>query len=55
MTLWNWKRQGKIQFHKIGSMNFVDFDTYNKFLCIQEKKEEKVIKLISGLQNMVMI
>lgn len=23
MTLWNWKSQGKIEFHKIGSMNYI--------------------------------
>lgn len=43
MTLWNWKKAGKIQFHKIGSMNYIDVDTYNKFLGIKEVKEERVV------------
>lgn len=43
MTLWNWMWAGKIQFHKIGSMNYVDVDTYNRFLGIQEKKCESVV------------
>lgn len=42
-TLWNWKKNGKLQFHKVGGMNFVDVETYNRFLGIQEKKEEKVV------------
>jgi predicted site-specific integrase-resolvase len=43
MTLWNWKKAGKIQFHKIGSMNYIDVDTYNKFLGIKQVKEERVV------------
>lgn len=43
MTLWNWKKAGKIQFHKIGSMNYIDVDTYNKFLGIKAVKEERVV------------
>ena len=43
MTLWNWKKAGKIQFHKIGSMNYIDAETYNKFLGIKAKQEECVV------------
>lgn len=43
MTLWNWKYKGLIEFHKIGSMNYVDEETYNKFLNIKNEKEEKVV------------
>lgn len=43
MTLWNWMYAGKIKFHKIGSMNYIDQETYNKFLGIKETKEESVI------------
>lgn len=43
MTLWNWKNKGIIDFHKIGNMNYVDEETYNKFLHIKNKKEEKVV------------
>lgn len=43
-TLYNWRLAGKIQFvqSKTGR-NFVTTETYNKFLGIQEKKEEKVV------------
>lgn len=53
MTLWNWKKQGKLEFHKIGSMNFVDADTYNKFIGIKEKKTESIIIYcrVSSSQN----
>lgn len=43
MTLWNWKKCGKLDFYKVGSMNYIDVETYNRFLGIKEKKEEKVI------------
>lgn len=43
MTLWNWMKAGKLQFHKIGSMNYVDVDTYNQFMGIKEKSEESVV------------
>jgi predicted site-specific integrase-resolvase len=42
-TIWNWKYSGKIQFHKLGYLNYVDIDTYNGLLGIKEKKEEKVV------------
>lgn len=52
-TLWNWKHQGKLEFHKIGSMNFVDNDTYNQFLGIKENKERCVAVYcrVSSSQN----
>lgn len=43
MTLWNWKYEGKIQFHKIGSMNYIDQETYDKFLGIKQIKETKCV------------
>ena len=43
MTLWNWKKQGKLQFHKIGSMNYVNVDTYKRFMGIKESKEDKTV------------
>lgn len=42
MTLWNWYYSGKIQFHKIGSMNYIDNETVNELLGIQDKKIESV-------------
>ncbi len=29
MTLWNWMYQGKLTFHKIGSMNFIKTSDVN--------------------------
>lgn len=43
VTLWNWKNKGLLEFQKIGSMNYVTVDTYNTFLGIQAKKEERVV------------
>lgn len=43
MTLWNWKKRGLLNFTKIGALNYVDVETYNKFMGIQDKKEEKVV------------
>lgn len=43
MTLWNWKYAGKIQFHKIGSMNYIDQDTYDKFMGKKKLDEFTVI------------
>jgi len=42
-TLWNWKNAGKLEFIKVGGLNFVDVCTYNKFMGIQEKKLENVV------------
>lgn len=43
MTLWNWRKKGLIEFIKIGSINYVDIETYNKFMGISEKKNESVV------------
>ena len=53
MTLWNWKKQEKLEFHKIGSMNYVDVETYNKFLGIQEQKKDSTVIYcrVSSSQN----
>ena len=32
MTLWNWMYSGKIQFHNIGAMNYIDNDTFNALI-----------------------
>jgi putative resolvase len=42
-TLWNWKNAGKLEFIKVGGLNFVDVCTYNKFMGIQEKKLENAV------------
>jgi predicted site-specific integrase-resolvase len=39
MTLWNWKYQGKIEFHKIGSMNYISDED---FLKLKGEKLEKI-------------
>jgi excisionase family DNA binding protein len=43
MTLWNWMHQGKLTFHKIGSMNFIKPEDLNPLLGIVEKKNESVV------------
>ena len=52
MTLWNWKKQGKIQFHKIGSMNYIDDETYNTLVGIQKPDDYTVIYArVSSTEN----
>lgn len=52
MTLWNWMYAGKIQFHKVGSMNYIDDDTYNSLLWIKLKDESVVIYArVSSTEN----
>jgi putative resolvase len=52
MTLWNWMYAGKIKFHKIGSMNYIDNDTYNELLHIDKKQESVVIYTrVSSTEN----
>lgn len=55
MTLWNWKAQGKIEFHKIGSMNFIDTETFNLLKGIEDKKTENVIiyARVSSTENKI--
>jgi putative resolvase len=43
VTLWNWKAKGKISFVKIGSMNYVTVDEYNRLLGIESTKTQKVV------------
>ena len=43
VTLYNWKREGKIDFIKSGNLNYVSVETYNKLLGVKETKEEKVV------------
>lgn len=42
-TLWNWRKTGKISFVKIGSLNFVTVDDYNRLLGIKQATEQKVV------------
>lgn len=52
MTLWNWMYAGKIKFHKIGSMNYIDDETYNQLLGIKEAEERVVIYArVSSTEN----
>lgn len=52
MTLWNWMYSGKIQFHKIGSINYIDDETYNSLLGIKQQEERVVIYArVSSTEN----
>ena len=42
-TLYTWKKEGKIEFVKVNKFNYVTKETYNKFMNIQEKKEEQKV------------
>jgi putative resolvase len=43
-TLYNWKREGKIDFIKSDTgRNYVSINTYNRLMGIMEKKTEKVV------------
>ena len=42
-TLWNWRRDGKISFIKVGGLNYVSIDEYNKLLGIKQVTEHKVV------------
>lgn len=42
-TLWNWKNKGEIEFHKVGILNCLDIETYNKLMGISEVKKQKVV------------
>ena len=43
VTLWNWKARGLIQFHKVGSMNYIDDDTVNRLLGVEAARTESVV------------
>lgn len=43
MTLWNWKSRGLLNFHKIGSMNFITTDDFHRLQGVQNKKAESVV------------
>lgn len=49
MTLWNWMWQGKITFHKIGSMNYIDDEEYLKLLG--KKLEEKKVVIYARVSS----
>ena len=52
MTLWNWMYAGKIQFHKIGSMNFIDDETVARLMGTPVKPEKVVIYArVSSTEN----
>ena len=43
-TLYTWNKEGKIEFVKVNTLNYVTRETYNMLMNIrEEKKEEKVI------------
>ena len=42
MTLWNWMYKGKIQFHKIGSMNYISDEDVRKLTGEIESKQQSV-------------
>ena len=43
-TLYTWQKEGKIEFVKINTLNYVTPETYNRLMNIrEEKKEERVI------------
>jgi len=42
-TLWNWKNAGKIQFIKVGNLNFVETDELNRLLGVKESKEDETV------------
>lgn len=42
MTLWNWMYKGKIQFHKIGSMNYISDEDVKKLTGEIESKQQSV-------------
>lgn len=43
MTLWNWKKKGIIEFHKIGHMNYIKSEDIDRLLGIKEQREDKTI------------
>lgn len=43
VTIWNWMYAGKIQFVKIGGLNYVTQETYNSLLGNYNIKNEKVV------------
>ncbi len=43
-TLYIWKNEGKIEFVKVNTLNYVTRETYNRLMnVIEEKKEERII------------
>jgi putative resolvase len=52
-TLWNWKRNGTIEFVKIGNLNYLHIDGFNTLMGISEKRSEKVVIYcrVSSSQN----
>ena len=42
MTLWNWKYNGKIKFHKIGSMNYISDEDFRALIGEVEQKTQRV-------------
>jgi len=42
MTLWNWMHKGKIQFHKIGSMNYISDEDVRKLTGEIESKQQSI-------------
>jgi putative resolvase len=55
MTLWNWKKEGKIEFIKNeeNGYNYVSEETYNKFLNINQNKtlKEKIVYIYTRVSS----
>lgn len=45
-TIWNWKHKGLLKFHKRGNLNFVDIDTYNYFMNIDDSIIDKSLQKV---------
>jgi putative resolvase len=43
MTLWNWKNKGLVQFHKIGSMNYISDEDFSRLQGIELNKFENTV------------
>lgn len=42
-TLWNWKHKGMIDFIKVGNLNYLDSDTFNRLKGVKVLREERVV------------
>lgn len=42
-TLYVWKKDGKIDFIRIGGLNFLDYNTFCDLAHIKQQKEEKIV------------
>ena len=42
-TLYVWRKAGKIDFIRIGGLNFLDYDAFCDLVHIKQQKEEKIV------------